>query len=105
LECIDSLELINGVCVIVSDSGYFYPVLILSLIWLIVSAFVSVHWKDTRFLTMCIVGVSVCEVLLWYIELAAFSYYHFSLIFLIIGGIVINIIVAFIKVILLHLAK
>jgi hypothetical protein len=61
-----------------TQQGYYFPIAILSIIWILISLFITYHWTETWFLTTAILGISLLEKALVVIESLAFAYYGFN---------------------------
>lgn len=67
------------------------------------SCFNTIHWGKTWYLTTCIIGMSILEIMLWFIEIAASIYYGFGLT-LLMGGFALNYITAIVLLLIYFLA-
>ena len=78
MECTKDYSLINGNCVKLNDSTYYFPVIILTIVWLTVSVWATLNWEKTWFLTTAILGLTLIEYVMLVIEALAFLYFGFS---------------------------
>lgn len=70
--------MVTGTCVKLNDQSYFFPILVLSIIWICASSFITLNWEKTRYLTTVILGLSILEFAMLGIELAMQKYYSFT---------------------------
>lgn len=77
-QCTSDYTLVTGVCVKLNDQTYFFPILVLSILWILSSIFITLNWEKTRYLTTVIMGLSILEFAMLGIELAMQKYYSFT---------------------------
>ena len=61
-----------------NDSTYYFPVIILIIVWLAVCVWATLNWEKTWFLTTAILGLTLIEYVMLIIEGLAYLYYGFS---------------------------
>ena len=76
--CNNEHSLINGNCVKLTDATYYFPVLILSILWLSVSIWATLNSEKTWFLTISLLGLTILEYIMCVIESLSYLYYGFS---------------------------